>query len=518
MGSIVDVYGRPIEMDVLTQELALPDVGGVRPPWQPSVAAGLTPEELVHVLEGSVHYDPERYLTLAEEMEEREGHYYSVLSTRRLGVESVPVQVEAASDDKHDIRIADFVRELMRLDCVEETRSDLLDGLGKSFSVCEIVWDRSGRQWMPERIEHRDPRWFVFDQATQTELRLRDQEAPTTGLALKPYKYIIHRPKLKCGLQVRNGLARIAAFSWICKAYALKDWLAFAEVFGMPVRIGRYPRNASPKDIQILRRAVANIGTDAACVIPESMNIEFQQAGNMSGASDVFKELCNYLDRQISKIVLGQTMTADAQSAGLGSRNADVHNEVRGDIRDADGRQLAITYKRDLVRAAVDLNFGPQRHYPRLIIQKPDAEDLKQLTDSLKVLVPMGMRVSQSEIRDKLRLEDPADDDELLQAPGNAPPVQADPALRSLNRRQDAPASVVDLQVARLAAEAGPAIESDLLDPIQQIVEASTSFEELRERLIEAYPAMETAALSELLADAMAAAHLAGRYELLIGR
>ena len=60
---------------------------------------------------------------------------------------------------------------------------------------------------------------------------------------------------------------------------------------------------------------------------------------------------------------------------------------------------------RDLIRPWMDLEFGPDgRGYPRLIIARPKAEDVKQLTDSLQVLVPMGLRVEASEIRDKLGL------------------------------------------------------------------------------------------------------------------
>ena len=60
------------------------------------------------------------------------------------------------------------------------------------------------------------------------------------GGELEPYKYIIHKPKLKSGLPIRNGLARLAATMYMLKGFTLKDWWAFAEVFGMPIRVGKY--------------------------------------------------------------------------------------------------------------------------------------------------------------------------------------------------------------------------------------------------------------------------------------
>ena len=67
--------------------------------------------------------------------------------------------------------------------------------------------------------------------------------------------------------------------------------------------------------------------------------------------------LAEWLDRQTSKAVLGQTMTTDD---GSSQAQATVHNEVRHDILKSDARQLANTLNRDLIQPYVDLNFGPQ--------------------------------------------------------------------------------------------------------------------------------------------------------------
>lgn len=515
MGRILDHNGNVIDQAVLTTEIATAQMTGVRQLWQGSVAAGITPHRVVSVLENSITWDPIDYLTLAEEMEEREPHYFSVLGTRKLSVDSIEPIVEAASDSSQDVKIADAVREMFKQPCVEESRAQALDALGKSFSVNEIKWDRSGRQWMPEAVLHRDPRWFQFDRETCQQLRLRDQADVLNGLPLQPFKFIVHRPRLKSGLPIRNGLARIVAFMWVCKAYALKDWMAFAEVFGMPVRVGSYGPGASRGDIATLRRAVANIGTDAACVIPQSMKIDFQQAGNVSGAADLFQRLCDYLDRQISKIVLGQTMSADSQASGIGSGNAKLHGEVRDDICDADGKQLASTYNRDLVRPFVDLNFGPQAKYPYVVIKKKKPEDIKAMTDALAVLVPMGFKVEQSVVRDKMGLPDPAEgkDVDLLRAPAKAPaPVPV--VERAQNTRQRPVVDVVDNQADRLARDVDTELQGFVLE-VRKLLDSSESLEQFRDRLLDAYPNMDAGRFATAIQYALAAAQLTGRYEIM---
>ena len=279
--------------------------------------------------------------------------------------------------------------------------TDLLDALGKGYAVCEIIWDQSGSRWTPVEYPWRDPRFFVFDRESGQKLRLLDEGQTFEGRALPPFKFITHIPKLKSGLPLRSGLARLSAVSYMCKSYTLSDWMAFAEVFGMPLRVGRYGTNASDKDIETLIRAVANLGSDAACVLPDSMRIEFQEAAKAAGGQELFQRLAEWLDRQISKAVLGQTMTTDD---GSSQAQANVHDDVRLDIRKDDGRQVAATVNRDLVKPFVDLNYGPQKNgYPRVQIQATEPEDIAALADALSKLVPLGgLGIEASVVRDRL--------------------------------------------------------------------------------------------------------------------
>ena len=138
----------------------------------------------------------------------------------------------------------------------------------------------------------------MFDRITGHERRVLDEEDMLDGVALKPYKFIKHIPQIKMGLPIRAGLARLVAVSYMCKSYALTDWMAFAEVFGMPIRVGKYGNNATEDDIQTLVSAVANIGSDAAAAIPDSMRIEFIESAKSTGGDTLFQNLAEWLDKQ----------------------------------------------------------------------------------------------------------------------------------------------------------------------------------------------------------------------------
>lgn len=517
---LVDRYGNPIELNVLTESIGRPTLTGIRSVWaQTPIAGNLTPTRLAQILIDADTNEPRYYLTLAEEMEEREPHYASVLGTRKRAISGLPVSVEAASDDAGDVKLADAVRELTRAPAFGDMVDDALDALGKGYSAVEIMWNR-GAQWTIDRYERIDPRFFRFDMETLSQLRLLDDEH-IMGTPLPPYKFIVHKPKLKSGLPVRGGLARLASAAYLCKAFTLTDWMAFAEVFGMPLRLGRYGPNPTQEDINTLITAVANIGTDAAAILPDSMRIEFQEAAKASGGDKLFLALADWLDRQTSKAVLGQTSTSDAQSVGLGSNTASVHDEVRGDILASDARQLENTLNRDLVRPYIDLNYGPQKAYPRVCLPIVEPEDLALLADALQKLVPLGLRVGVSTVRDKFGLPDPDDDEDVLKpaatpaAPAAAaPPPAANSAAsvraaiaagvrQALNAAQAKVPTADDIDALADAALADwePLI-GPLVDPIQQLAENAATPEEFKAGLAKLIEQTDAGALIQSIATA----------------
>lgn len=512
---IVDQYGRPIQYDKLTEELAAARTTGIRQVWHQSVASGLTPGRLANILQAAAEGSAHDYLTLAEEMEERDLHYASVLGTRKLAVSGLSVRIEAASDDPEDVRRADQLKEIVNGPEFGELQADLTDAMGKGYAVSEIMWDRSGKTWTPERFEPRDQRFFQFDRDTGRELRMLDEADPVNGVALAPYKFIVHLPRIRSGLPIRGGLARLAAVGYMCKAWTWKDWMGFADIFGMPMRVGRYGPGASADDISTLMSAVANLGSDAAAVIPDSMRIDFTQAANVTGAGDFFKGLAEWWDKQVSKAVVGQTMSTDD---GSSQAQATIHNEVRLDLLQADAKAESNTLNRCFVRPWCDLNFAPGRPYPRLIIDVPQPENTKLLVEALEKLVPLGLKVEQSVVRDKLNLPAPAEGAELLGTPA---PVAMPVLAQAMNSEQKPAKSsavwdIVDNQVQTLEGSAGVYLD-DMVEEIKALLDQVNSLEEFRDRLIEVYPAMSTIQLADAIADGMVAASLAGRDDILRG-
>lgn len=500
--ALLDQYGRPVKVQALTQPMARPGVTSIRQVWGGSTASGLTPQKLAEILASCDQGELVPYVTLAEEMEERDPHYASVLGVRKRAVSGVAADVKPASDSPLDKEIADAVRRRITghsafADLVE----DLLDGLGKGFAVVETFWARSKSEWWPDRFEHVDPRFIRFDRDTLRIPHLLDEEDPVNGIPLAPFKFAYHTPRLKSGLPLRGGLARLAAFTWMCKAFALKDWVAFAELYGLPLRLGRYGPEATKEDVTELFRAVANIGTDAAAVLPESMRIEFQEVAKGAGGDKLFENLARYLDEQTSKAVLGQTMTSDN---GSSMAQAQVHNEVRHDIAAADARGVSGTIMRDIVKPYVDLNFGVQDAYPTVSIEIAEPDNTTERMKAANGLIGRGLRVPARELRTALKFSEPEEGEEVV---GGAPPP-ADPPALALNRAEDGPEDALDEIEAEMLAEWQPVMR-EVLDPVEAAIMEAASYEDALLRL-DALGSIDSARVIDVLVKGMFMARAQG--------
>jgi phage gp29-like protein len=530
--TLLDQFGNPVRRAVLTQEVAAATIGSVRSPISGYSGDGLTPNRLAGILREADAGDALRYLQLAETIEERDPHYLGVLGTRRRSVSQIEITVEAGSEDAQDEVIAQMVRDWLKRDELTDEIFNILDCIGKGYSMTEIIWDTSEGQWQPSRLEWRDPRWFRFarhDLNTPMMLSDSGEEVP-----LEPFKFVYANIKAKSGLPLRSGLSRVAMWGYLFKAFTLRDWAIFSQTYGQPVRVGKFDSNASKEDKATLFRAVANIAGDCAAIIPASMEIEFIESGNVGAAADLYEKRADWFDKQISNAVLGQTATTDAVTGGLGSGKE--HREVQKDIETADAKALAAILNRDLIRPWVQLEFGQRKTYPRLKIEHAEQEDLKAFSEAVGPLIDRGLEVEQATVLSRFGLSEPKAGAKLLRpSRASAPASEGAPSNPEIKRDLDVfkrgkPVSGAEAQLqaeeASVGQKSGVSPEAVLADrmqaeadapmaaimaKIEAMVETAQSFDELRQMLLEGFPDIDASNLAQVLSLGLLAAHSGGR-------
>ncbi|MDR1031385.1 MAG: DUF935 domain-containing protein [Treponema sp.] len=498
---------HPVKLKTREQAYSVPYTN--RHPWGDfSLLHRLTPEYLATILSDVRRGEcPTAYLELAQDMELKDPHYRSVLSTRKDAITGLEIKVIPASDDKHDRELAEAVERDMVKNSSAKLYTlirDMLDALAKGFSVTEIIWDTDKTPWKPKQYLFRDPRWFQYDKETGKTLMLRTPYGIDLE-PLKPFHFVVHEPHLISGTQITSGLALPALYYEMLKSYDVSSWAAFIDRYGYPIRIGKYGKKATERDISTLKKAVANIGQDFGAVIPESAILEIIESKHASETANVHKNMADWVDKQISKLVLGQTMTTDE---GSSKAQSETHEKVRDDIADSDIQQVIETLNRTLTLPYITLNFGEQETYPKIDLFKPDEKNVEQIIMALEKLGPQGLTAKADEVRALFGLSNPKPGDEVVggrpePTPGNE---TGDWGKPELNAEQTDASDELETLLAESSSGYLP-ISDDIAAVLEKAADKATdfaSFREALEKLVTTWP-------SEKIAECIAIATFQAR-------
>lgn len=295
----------------------------------------------------------------------RDGQVQSTFQQRRLALRSRPLVVEPGGDDAQSIAAADQLRENLKAIGFDRASGMMMWGAFYGYSVGECMWTlKDGLVWM-DRIKVRTPWRFRFGQSG--DLRLITRAHMMDGVAVPPAKFWstswgADNDDDPYGL----GLAHQLYWPVYFKKQGLAFWLRALEKFGAPTSLGKYPPGSDKKVKEELLRAASRMRIDGAVVIPEGTTLELIEATRGTVDQAQFNRAMN---AEISKIVLGQTMTTDD---GASLSQSEVHMEVREELTDADCEELCESFQTGPATWLTRWNF-PGAAVP--IIRRPAPED-----------------------------------------------------------------------------------------------------------------------------------------------
>src|SRR6266702_897390 len=324
----------------------------------------------------------------------RDAQAGAVLDKREFAVIARPWDVTPASRSTSDMAAAELVRSNLKTLQFDRISRELLDATLKGYAVGEIMWGIRDNRIVALDVIARNQRRFTFD--LERRLRMITREHLMEGEELPERKFIVHTVGGKEGSPYGKGIGGWLFWPVLFKRKDIPSWLIFADKFGSPISIGRYPAGTSQPEQEKLLNALRAIAQDAGIIVPIGTEIELLEAAR-AGSIDTYEKLARYMDEQISVAVLGETMTTTAQAAGLGSNQADVHNEVRKELAQADADLLSDTLNNTLVKWLVDYN-NPGAGYPRLFRNFEEQIDLNKRADRDVRLYGLGYRPDQNYI------------------------------------------------------------------------------------------------------------------------
>lgn len=200
------------------------------------------------------------------------------------------------------------------------------------------------------------------------------------------------------------GLLLKAAQHTIPKKNVLAAWDVFGEIFGMPLRIAKTSAR-DQKDIDRIDEMMNRLGLAGHATLPLGTEIQFLETGK-SDAFNVYDKRVDRANSELSKLVIGQTMTIED---GSSLSQSQTHLKVFENLVESDAKLLANTINNQLLPRmerhgfpvggmvftwdkSIDYTPEQQMEYEKMVADRYEV-DPKYFAD--KYNMPVGQRLSQ---------------------------------------------------------------------------------------------------------------------------
>ena len=309
-------------------------------------------------------------------------HVFACTQSRKAGVLSLDWEINRGLDKDQN---AEDVENLLKKLDIQKLMSDILDATQFGFQPLEIMWkrDKSGHI-MPERVTAKPPEWFCFDDDNNLKFRTKENYY---GEVVPAKKFLLaqNNPSYNNPYGERT-LSRVF-WNVTFKKGGLKFWVVFTEKYGMPHLIGKHPRGSTKEETNSLADMLEDMVQDAIAVIPDDSSIEIQEASKSSSA-EIYEKLIDKMNTEISKAILGQTLTTEIGSTGSYAAS-NTHMQVRQDIIDSD-KKLVEGVINQLIQWIYEINFA-NVEVPVFELYEPEDVDLT-LAQRDKILSDTGVK------------------------------------------------------------------------------------------------------------------------------
>lgn len=511
---ILDIHGNPFVFNDEMQTENDSRLAWLARTYSEHPTSGLTPAKAARILRAAEMGDLVAQAELAEDMEEKDAHLQSELGKRRSALLTVDWKIvpprNATPEEQRD---ADWLTDVL-LDAtwLDDCIFDATDAILKGYSCQELQWEPEliGGLKLIKSVQWRDPSWFMTPTFERNTLRLRD--GSVDGVPLQQFGWITHIAKAKTGYLSRIGLIRTLIWPFIYKNYSARDFAEFLEIYGLPMRLGKYPEGATKTEKDTLLRAVMSIGHNAGGIIPRGMEIEFERAAE--GNATEFMAMIEWAEKSMSKAILGGTLTSQADGATSTNALGNVHNDVRLELRNSDLKLLAATLTRDLVYPLYVLNthgLRDVRRIPRFEFDVSESEDINQFSDGINKLVDIGFRIPTQWAHDKLQIPMAGENEAVLER-------KTQPNFTALSAQNEKGMAVLSVRPdsEHLMETLEPTEEQyrDSLDPLLNATVGllqKEGYDNAQAHLATLYADMDESQIENLLAKAMFVSELLGR-------
>lgn len=387
------------ERIIVRADAKLPPVPQVRQVWmnprqQQTGLAARADATMIHAMfDAADGGNPQELFAFYEEIMLGDSHLQAEFGKRKLSILGDPMTVLPKNKTAAAGTAAAFVEAQLE-GCAGFTQAcaHLLDATIWPVAVLEKVYrPRAGGGFDLAELVPVSHQLLDFSTGTLRIKLTRDGMPQTETVEADPRRYIIHRGHLLSIPDWRGGPLRSLVWWWLLSTMDREWWSRFLERYGSPFLVGKYDQ-ADDASRGVLQSAFAYATKIGGLVVSRETSVELVQAA--AGASgDAYEKFLSICQREKSKLVIGQTLSAESQPLGIGGGASGLHSQVRNDIRQFDALTLGKTLADGLFAQILEAN-GIAAPVPKLNWGGEDTDAQAALGELLSKLHTAGFDVT----------------------------------------------------------------------------------------------------------------------------
>lgn len=316
-------------------------------------------EFAVRSAQNTLRYDRKMLYNFYEQFS-KEGHTFSQLRTVRIEVQASNFELRNEIGNSDEI-----LKQILQRPWFEKYIGYFVDTQAWGHSLIEFEsFCKSEHPLLTNEVDKIAliPREHVRPEYCDILIDLNDSK----GIPYKEEPYLI-----EIGERYNLGFLEVLGKEVIYKNYSRTDWATNNERFGSPFLTIRTATN-DEKELDKKEEMAAEFGSNGYAILDDQDQIDLLESSKASEGYKTFLENMLYSDGLISKIVAGQTGTAD-EKAFVGS--AEVHERILGQYVRYLLRAMQYHFNSVLKKKLIEFGYpleGYELHF--LDLEKKDKE------------------------------------------------------------------------------------------------------------------------------------------------
>jgi phage gp29-like protein len=218
------------------------------------------------------------------------------------------------------------------------------------------------------------------------------------GTSIRPEQFLIR--------EIEDPIDEISLIAFVRKNLSSKDFDSYIARYGIPfvfwiLSEAMAAQVASdPAKMNDWLAVMRGIGADGEGIIPGG-TLETLDSGGGSASHNVFLQHLGYQDEQIVMAATSGKLTMLNDATGLGSGNADAHEQTFDAIAQAMAMEISEIFQDQFDAPFLAKRFPGERTLCYFELAAQDAEDISQLITNVKTLADAGWIIDGEELNEK---------------------------------------------------------------------------------------------------------------------